>query len=209
MDTSRFVALLNGPHAETIIEALGRRPPTADDIARAAAVFRNVPNAQRALDVARYFERLDANNSDGEPMNSEWSRRANPVILTFFLEGTDYDYDRRKGDRTAWCAAFVNWCLQRVGLTGTRHPGSRSFRTDRYETAPSEGSIAVFADVEQSGALSDFGHVGFYLAESANQVSVLGGNQSDCVSTQSYLRESHDSTSGDVNRKYLGAVQPF
>src|SRR5437763_10958974 len=48
---------------------------------------------------------------------------ANPVIVAFFL-ATNL---KPAGDTTAWCAAFVNWCLQRAGLPTTKSASSQSF----------------------------------------------------------------------------------
>jgi hypothetical protein len=97
---------------------------------------------------------------------------------------------RPSDDLTPWCAAFTNWCLDRVGLAGTRDAGSQSFVDPRtswgveiwrpgLEPAPGparQGDIAVFRHATDPGR----GHVAFFHGMTPGMpgwIDVLGGNQ--------------------------------
>jgi uncharacterized protein (TIGR02594 family) len=82
---------------------------------------------------------------------------------------------------TAWCAAFVNAMLHKVGVQGTGSNQARSFL--RYGVAtrnPRKGDIVVLGR-----------HVGFYgghvTRNGRTYVAVLGGNQSNRVQTSYFL----------------------
>lgn len=82
---------------------------------------------------------------------------------------------------TAWCAAFVNAMLHKVGVQGTGSNQARSFL--RYGVAtrnPRKGDIVVLGR-----------HVGFYeghvTRNGRTYVAVLGGNQSNRVKTSYFL----------------------
>jgi len=101
----------------------------------------------------------------------------NPRILEY-LNSTDlarkYPY---LPDETDWCAAFINWCIEKVGLPSMNsalvNPWTKWGNT--APTPPTRGSVTTF--------LWDDGwaHVSFYLGEIGNYVVCLGGNQSDAV----------------------------
>jgi uncharacterized protein (TIGR02594 family) len=83
-------------------------------------------------------------------------------------------------DETAWCSAFVNWCVEKAGYVGTRSALARSWlKWGRSIEKPRKGCIAVFS---RAGG---FGHVGFYVGETATDILVLGGNQQN-PETQKY-----------------------
>lgn len=89
----------------------------------------------------------------------------------------------RADDEVPWCSSFVNWCLLRAGITGTRSKAARSWEMWGVELgAPRVGAIAVFS----RGSNPAHGHVGFWVGEGGGQVRVLGGNQGNRVSVQSY-----------------------
>lgn len=119
-------------------------------------------------------------------------------------------------DETAWCSAFAKWCvLQARALndnipdlkkisTGARSWHQTNWGTDLTATAPL-GSIVVLwrrREPNESGGAQDNvrtpgqvkksgtgGHVGF-LAEpfhaGDSQITLLGGNQKNCVCKSSY-----------------------
>ena len=105
----------------------------------------------------------------------------NPVILNYFdCIGHSWVHN----DETAWCAAFVNYCLNNAGYEGTGKLNARSFLdcgtvTDHPET----GDIVV---LWRGSILSWKGHVGFYVNETASKINILGGNQSNQVKISSY-----------------------
>jgi uncharacterized protein (TIGR02594 family) len=113
---------------------------------------------------------------------------ANPLIVLFFLSTKT----RPSGDTTAWCAAFMNWCLQHSdpSFIGTNDAGSQSFiRKDwgrevwsKSETWPpknaARGDVAIFTEKSDPA----HGHVAFFDGPTRgqpNHIDVLGGNQFD------------------------------
>ena len=85
-------------------------------------------------------------------------------------------------DEVPWCSSFVNWCLLRAGIAGTRSKAARSWEDWGAESGPRIGAIAVFS----RGTNPAHGHVGFWMGEGGGKVRVLGGNQGNRVSIQSY-----------------------
>lgn len=91
-------------------------------------------------------------------------------------------------DETAWCAAFVNWCLKKSGLTGldTDSAGLAEAWLD-YGTpieAPRYGVITViYNPAAADSALTATGnHVGFLIDGGlGDSVTLLGGNQGNQV----------------------------
>ena len=106
----------------------------------------------------------------------------NPIIIQMFNE-LGYDGENLK-DETAWCAAFVNYCLL---LSGHKHTGKLNARSflelpDEVEE-PSLGDIVVFWRESYD---SWKGHVGFYITERGGWVFCLGGNQNNEVNIKAY-----------------------
>ncbi|WP_406660661.1 CHAP domain-containing protein [Rhizobium brockwellii] len=143
----------------------------------AHAILDNAPVSVAPIDVARYFV---------TDVPQKWIRAwkdsdfANPVVVLFFAATNT----KPSGDTTPWCAAFLNWCLARSGLTGTNSPGSQSFANwgDTVWAVGSPmpgrakpGNIAVFRHRSDPA----HGHVAFYeavSADQANSIVILGGN---------------------------------
>ena len=94
-----------------------------------AKLCTGAPTAINPYQVAQYFDRVGRGlesplGEDWKPYVREWPERYNPVILHFF-DATSIR--RPEGDCTAWCSAFVNWCIQQ-GRAG--RPGSRQSHCD-------------------------------------------------------------------------------
>ena len=93
-----------------------------------------------------------------------------------------------ESDETAWCAAFVNWCLKRSGLSGldTDSAGLAEAWLD-YGTpskAPRYGAITVIynASAASSALTSTGNHVAFLIDGGlGDSVTLLGGNQGNQV----------------------------
>lgn len=90
------------------------------------------------------------------------------------------------GDETAWCSAFVNWCVTKAGLKGTDSAAARSWndwgmQVDAHDVR--EGDIAV---LWRGSRNSWQGHVGFVAKHYFVNGELLGGNQSNQVCIQSY-----------------------
>ena len=109
-----------------------------------------------------------------EEMNKDISETGdNPEILKYF------DYTQLKGtlasqtDKTAWCAAFVNFCLENSGIEGSNHAAVYTFKTwGQSYSIPQFGSIAIM----------NYSHVGFVVGRNKDgRLIILGGNQNDAV----------------------------
>ena len=98
-------------------------------------------------------------------------------------------------ENDAWCSSFVNWCVEQAGLKGTDSPTALSWHNAKWgedvTDAPEPGDIAVFAR-----GSSGYGHVGFLVAAAGDTLSILGGNQGNCVSVQSYPK--HGKVGGEI-----------
>ncbi|WP_310156503.1 CHAP domain-containing protein [Bosea sp. BE125] len=156
----------------------GTKPPKHGEIAKGFKLLYAAPRDQSPLAVARYFEVLPDKNEDGHFYRHEWPKdgRANPLIVGLFSSTFTIP---SKGDQTAWCAAFVNFCLLASGKPTTGSAQSGSFRSNpafpKTDT-PKPGDIVVFRLPGPDGDLG-FGHVGLFLSETSTHVEVLGGNQ--------------------------------
>ena len=86
-------------------------------------------------------------------------------------------------DETPWCSSFVNWCMQQVGMEGTKSAAARSWLKwgVRLEE-PKEGCVVVIA----RGISSWQGHVGFFADITGGHILILGGNQGNEVNLSSY-----------------------
>lgn len=89
-----------------------------------------------------------------------------------------------RSDTIAWCAAFLNWCLEAAGKPTTKSASSDSFKTYGTETkSPRQGEIVVFKSANPARAAAGFGHVGLFVERRYNEqrkreeIVVLGGNQ--------------------------------
>lgn len=89
-----------------------------------------------------------------------------------------------KDDETPWCAAFVGFCLENVGIVSTRFESARSYLTwGRSLRTPVPGCIVVLT--REGG-----GHVGFVTGvKSDGRLLVLGGNQGNEVNIRAFPRE--------------------
>ena len=106
----------------------------------------------------------------------------NPKIAAYFRRA---GHPEISDDETAWCAAFVGACLESAGLRCSRSLAARSYLNWGVEAAkPSLGCVTVLS----RGGDPSLGHVGFLVGETAGQVVLLGGNQSDSVSIAAFDR---------------------
>lgn len=109
------------------------------------------------------------------------SSGSNPRVLQYFAKvGQSWVHD----DATAWCAAFVGFCLETAGIASTKALNARSYLNWGKQTlTPKVGDIVVFWRTSLSSGL---GHVAFYIKKESNYLWVLGGNQSDKVCIEKY-----------------------
>ena len=91
------------------------------------------------------------------------------------------------GDETAWCSAFANWCMQQAGIRGSGVANARSWLDwgNAALARPVVGCVTVLWRNQPNGWQ---GHVGFYTGETAGELLLLGGNQTNAsrVTISSY-----------------------
>jgi len=93
-------------------------------------------------------------------------------VLEYLQSTSNLDRASRSKDETPWCSAFVNWCVKQAGYEGTDSALARSWMTWGHPIdIPRKGCIVVFSRETK------FGHVGFFIGETATHIKVLGGNQ--------------------------------
>ena len=155
-------------------EAVGTGPSRHSEVAAAFRLLFDAKTSEGHLGVARYFESITKENRDGELYKWEWKTRANPLIVGLFSMTNTLP---SAGDQTAWCAAFVNFCLYATRRKTTFSAMSGSFRRYGDPTSdPEPGDIVVFSKYGTKGK-KGFGHVGFFVDRSGSTIKVLGGNQ--------------------------------
>jgi uncharacterized protein (TIGR02594 family) len=105
---------------------------------------------------------------------------SNSRILQFFRDVGHADVT---SDEVAWCAAFVGACLERAGLRSTRSLLARSYLDWGVPLADAKlGAVAVLSRGSDPGQ----GHAGFVVGAAKDQLFLLGGNQKDAVTVQSF-----------------------
>lgn len=161
--------------------------------------------AQRATKKARPWFALAANEEDV----AEFPHGSNPRIVEYLATCNDLSARKKADDSTAWCSAFVNWCVGLAGMSGTNSAAARSWAKWGVEDpAPTEGTIVVWKRFKgPDGHLKLVGgHVAFLLADEGERLYVLGGNQGDKVSRKRYPRNGFlkDTVSGpgEVRHRY-------
>lgn len=94
----------------------------------------------------------------------------NAEVLKYFK---DIGLKWVKDDETAWCAAFVNWCLLKAGKPHTGALNARSLLKYGTDTKkPELGDIVVLWRISPT---SPYGHTGFYIKDTKDLIYVRGG----------------------------------
>lgn len=127
----------------------GTNPARGPEQDMARHILEASPKNSPPLETAKYFESLQLRNVDGHGYNAQWPVRWNPVIIGFYQATTlPKPYVFRNGDTINWCAAFMNWCLNRGGYRTTHDAMSGSFRQKgglgKATDNPVPGDIIVF-----------------------------------------------------------------
>ncbi len=102
-----------------------------------------------------------------------------------YLDSTTLGDGPTLSDETHWCAAFVNWCVEKAGIVSNNSPVVSAWtRWGKSLDVPRRGCIVTFK-------WDDVGsHVAFYMGESGDKIYALGGNQSDGVWIMSYPKRN-------------------
>jgi hypothetical protein len=172
-------------------EPVGTAVPSTVEIDEAYDLLLESPyNGAEPIDVALYFVAAGAGafGDNYRKYSREWPVRANPLIVHFFSS----TQTTPAGDTTAWCAAFMNWCLLRSKATkrdeigtppksyhkqasayqgdhlkrySTNSAATGSFRCWKEISAPQRGDLVVFKDKgtdNLSASCRGTGHVAFF-----------------------------------------------
>ncbi len=115
-------------------------------------------------------------------------KSANPRILEYHA-ATDL---KAKSDEVAWCSSFVNWCMTKAGIKGTRSAAAASWTGWGVASQGKPGSVTVIYNPgSANSSLSRSGnHVAFLLEETSTHLVLLGGNQSDSVKVSNFAKKS-------------------
>lgn len=115
---------------------------------------------------------------------SEFSgTKHNPKILAMFAE---IGYDWIEDDETSWCSAALNYFCKKLGYERSGKLDARSWlKMPITILKPSLGDIVV---LWRESPQSWKGHVGLYIAETANVVYILGGNQGNQINISPYAK---------------------
>lgn len=113
-------------------------------------------------------------------------RNANSRILQYYADAGHPEID---SDEVSWCGAFVAAHLKRCGYPIVAEPlvarNWRKYGEPLGKDNPRVGAIAVFW---RESPNSWKGHVGIIVSWTKNTIKVLGGNQGNGVSIQSFPR---------------------
>jgi uncharacterized protein (TIGR02594 family) len=120
-------------------------------------------------------------NEYGQKENPD-KYKVNPRISTYFAT---VGLRNASDDETAWCSAFVNWCMTSAGFTGTGKGAARSWLAcgNSCLSRPAYGAITVLWRKSPSAWE---GHVAFCVGESGSNLILFGGNQDNAVGLKSY-----------------------
>jgi uncharacterized protein (TIGR02594 family) len=113
------------------------------------------------------------------------SSRGRTVNVAAYLKATGVG---RSSDETAWCSAFVNWCMLMAGFPGSGQANARSWLNWGGVSLdfPVYGSVIVLWRENRNGPL---GHVGLFVKMQGDNLLLLGGNQGNAVSIRPYSKE--------------------
>lgn len=96
-----------------------------------------------------------------------------------------------RSDEVAWCASFVNWCLEQAGIRGIR--SARAADWGRFGVALSEPRYGCIVHiyrkprgVDGATGSSSGNHVGFFVGQTSTHIQLLGGNQGNQVKVSSF-----------------------
>jgi len=97
------------------------------------------------------------------------------------------EHDASSWSVTAWCAAFVNWCLKQAGSPHLGYATAASWL--RFGTplpGPKYGCVTIVPPANSTGSTT--GHVAFYVETKGKYVALLGGNQGHEVNISHFGR---------------------
>ncbi len=85
-------------------------------------------------------------------------------------------------DAVAWCASFVNFCVEAAGVRGTRSKAARAW----LDWGVDAGDFVPGCIVVLKRGSPPKGHVGFFAGFESGRIKLLGGNQGNQVAVASF-----------------------
>jgi len=129
----------------------------------------------------------------------------NPRILEYLQQ---FNHLNKAGlsakDETAWCGAFVAWCLTQASATSNDFVNGRYLagakmwlHVGKKLSEPVPGCVTVVYNANAAASTTATGwHVGLYLSGGKSGVRLLGGNQGNKVCVASFLQSKGWSVEG-------------
>ena len=114
----------------------------------------------------------------------------NPLIVAMLqLEDPGVQHDA-----VPWCSSFVNFVCWLLGIPRSKSLAARSWLNVGKPIALSDAMAGFDVVILQrgdgpqpgAGVVNAPGHVAFYVGHDADHIQVLGGNQGDAVSVESF-----------------------
>lgn len=151
----------------------------------------------------------------GKPGEPDWLTEARSLIGTREIVGPRHNSWIAKGwgrlgatwfndDETPWCGLFVAHCIDAVGLKFPKpslFPRAKAWADWGKPCGRMLGAVAVFG---RTGG----GHVGFLVGESATNLYILGGNQSNAVNIMPIAKTRLIATRWPKERAISGVLAP-
>ena len=159
---------------------MAARPTRAMLIERRRDTYSNYPWMEFAV------RESDANKGLGvKEVPGLGPERSNDRIEEYLRTCSNIGAKAQNKDDTAWCSAFVNWCMRQAGLWGTCHARAISWLNWGHPCTAQYGAVTILKpdgkDKDQSS-----GHVSFYVASVEGKIWLLGGNQDNRVKLSHY-----------------------
>lgn len=98
----------------------------------------------------------------------------NPDVVKYLKSIDTLSVSAQRNDETAWCSAFVNWCMEKADIKGTEKANARSWLQWGHKLdTPKIGCVVILWRGSPAGWQ---GHVGFFVKETPSNIYLLGGN---------------------------------
>jgi len=139
--------------------------------------------ASRNASIGKFISTVRTDPRYGKSSNLPLIEHGDPKTLA--AKGNKGKGQTAQWQVTAWCAAFVNWCLVETGSPHLGYATASSwldFGTPL--SAPVRGCITVMGPMSSTGGGT--GHVAFFIKREGNITHLLGGNQHHEINISGY-----------------------
>lgn len=109
---------------------------------------------------------------------------SNPAVLAMLR----LDQPWPTSDEVPWCSAFANYIAWLLRLPRSHNLSARSWLNVGESIEADQATVGFDVVILSRGTDPTAGHVGFFAGAVGGVVNVLGGNQGDSVSVESFMR---------------------